>query len=86
MRMSDPVRGRRNRHASRVTELARVLDGAPDGELLIRPWQYRLPRLVVLAAARARGYRPVGGEAALRDRRTWTEPILLTRDDPEVGG
>ena len=86
MRKSDPVRTWRGRHARRVAALARVLDTAPQGELVIRPWQYRLPRLVVLAAAQARGYRPVGGLPALRERVSWTEPMRLTSGDVEAGG
>ena len=78
MRRVDPARAYRERHARRARALAARLEVDND-EVVIRPWELRLPRTVILAAARSRGLEPVGGERALTDRGLWSEPMRFTR-------
>lgn len=78
MRRVDPFRAYRDRHARRVRELAARLEG-DDDEVVLRPWELRLPRTVILATARSRGLEPVGGERALTGRGLWSEPMRFTR-------
>lgn len=68
----------RDRHGRRARALASVLDG-DDDEVVVNPWQFRLPRTVVVAAARSRGLEPVGGTSALVQRGPWLEPMRFTR-------
>lgn len=75
---SGPVRSYRDRHGRRARALALMLDG-DDDEVVLRPWELRLPRTVVYAAARARGLEPVGGTQALVQRGPWLEPMRFTR-------
>ena len=82
MRKIDPVRSYRDRHGRRARALAVRLDG-DDDEVVIRPWELRLPRSVVYAAARSRGLEPVGGTRALVQRGPWLEPMRFAR--VEVG-
>ncbi|MBB1031542.1 hypothetical protein G6027_11715, partial [Dietzia sp. SLG310A2-38A2] len=60
----DPARSFRERHGRRARALAALLDG-DDDEVIVRPWELRLPRSVILAAARTRGLEPVGGPGEL---------------------
>lgn len=69
----------RDRHGRRARALAVRFEEYDDDEVVIRPWELRLPRLVILAAARARGYEPVGGVDALVERGPWTRPMRFTR-------
>ena len=85
MRKIDPtervrgvVRAFRGRHGRRARALAVRLEG-DDDEVVIRPWELRLPRSVVYAAARSRGWGPVGGTRALVQRGPWLEPMRFTR-------
>lgn len=85
LRRADPTprlrgltRSYRDRHGRRARALASVLDG-DDDEVVVNPWQFRLPRTVVLAAARSRGLEPVGGTSALAQRGPWLEPMRFTR-------
>ena len=71
-------RSYRDRHGRRARALAERLEG-DDDEVVIRPWELRLPRVVVLAAALARGFEPVGGVDALVPRGPWLEPMRFTR-------
>lgn len=82
------ARAFRDRHGRRARALASVLDGFNDNhknnngdEFVVRPWEFRLPRVAVLAAARARGFEPVGGLDALVERGAWLEPMRFTRMD-----
>lgn len=66
--------------------MASLLDGYDDDEIVLRPWELRLPRVAVLAAARARGFEPVeggpggaAGRSAVVERGVWLEPMRLTR-------
>ncbi|HMT49305.1 hypothetical protein [Dietzia sp. UBA5065] len=68
-----------DRHGRRARALAARLEEYDDDELVIRPWEFRLPRVVILAAARARGLEPVGGVEALVGVGPWTEPMRFTR-------
>lgn len=54
-------------------------DDEASAEIVLRPWELRLPRLVVLAAAESRGLVPVGGRSALVERGPWLEPMRFTR-------
>ena len=85
MRRFDPVgavrgleRSYRGRHGRRAAALAALLDGADD-EVVIRPWEVRLPRLVILAAARSRGLEAVGGLQSLALQGPWVEPMHFRR-------
>lgn len=85
MRKIDPtewvrgvVRVFRDRHGRRARALAVRLEG-DDDEVVIRPWELRLPRSVVYAAARSRGWEPVGGTRALVQRGPWLEPMHFVR-------
>ncbi|MBB0995578.1 hypothetical protein ACIQCV_06910 [Dietzia maris] len=78
MRKIDPARWYRGRHGRRARALAVRLDG-DDDEVVIRPWELRLPRSVVYAAARSRGLEPVGGTQALVQRGLWLDPMRFTR-------
>lgn len=93
MRKIDPtervrgvVRAFRGRHGRRARALAVRLDG-DDDEVVLRPWELRLPRSVVYAAARSRGWVPVGGTRALVQRGPWLEPMHFVRggDAPSAG-
>ena len=86
LRRADPAprlrrlaRSYRNRHGRRARALALVLDG-DDDEVVVNPWQFRLPRTVVMAAARSRGLEPVGGTSALVQRGPWLEPMRFARE------
>lgn len=68
-----------DRYGRRARELASVLDG-DDDEVTISPWRHRLPRTVVVAAARSRGLEPVGGVPALAHRGPWLEPMRFARE------
>ncbi|GLB63661.1 hypothetical protein NCCP2495_15400 [Dietzia sp. NCCP-2495] len=73
----------RDRYGRRARELALVLDGdnsGDDGEVTVSPWRLRLPRTVVVAAARSRGLEPVGGVPALVQRGPWLEPMRFAPD------
>ncbi|MEH6820300.1 hypothetical protein [Dietzia psychralcaliphila] len=74
----NPVRSYRDRHGRRARALAALLDG-DDDEVVVRPWDLRLPRTVILAAARNRGLEPVSGTEALAQRGPWLEPMHFTR-------
>jgi len=78
MRFRDLVRSYRDRHGRRARALAALLEG-DDDEVVVRPWELRLPRTVVYAAARSRGLEPVGGTQALVPRGPWPEPMRFTR-------
>lgn len=85
MRKIDPtervrgvVRSYRGRHGRRARALAVRLDG-DDDEVVLRPWELRLPRSVVYAAARSRGWEPVGGTRALVQRGPWLGPMTFVR-------
>ena len=78
MRKIDPARWYRDRYGRRARALAVRLDG-DDDEVVIRPWELRLPRSVVYAAARSRGLEPVGGTQALVQRGLWLDPMRFTR-------
>lgn len=85
MRRFDPVgrardleRSYRGRYGRRAEALAARLDG-DDDEVIIRPWEVRLPRLVILAAARSRGLEPVGGRQSLARRGPWVEDMHFRR-------
>lgn len=85
MRKFDPVgrardlkRSYRGRYGRRAEALAARLD-RDDDEVVIRPWEVRLPRLVILAAARSRGLEPVGGQQSLARRGPWVEPMHFRR-------
>ncbi|EFV92706.1 hypothetical protein ES5_04583 [Dietzia cinnamea P4] len=85
MRKIDPtervrgvVRAFRDRHGRRARALASRLEG-DDDEVVLRPWELRLPRSVVYAAARSRGWEPVGGTRALVQRGPWLEPVHFIR-------
>lgn len=56
-------------------------DDEAGAEIVLRPWELRLPRLVVLAAAESRGLVPVGGRSALVERGPWLEPMRFTRGE-----
>lgn len=74
----NPARAYRERHARRARDLAARLE-ADDDEVVLRPWDLHLPRTVILAAARARGLEPVGGDRALANPGPWTEPMRFAR-------
>lgn len=80
----------RDRHGRRARVLAGRLDAwldddeAAGAEITLRPWELRLPRLVVLAVAESRGFEPVGGWQALVERGPWLEPMRFRR--PDVDG
>ena len=78
MRKIDPARWYRGRHGRRARALAVRLDG-DDDEVVLRPWELRLPRSVIYAAARSRGLEPVGGTRALVQRGPWLDPMRFTR-------
>lgn len=78
MRFRDLTRSYRDRHGRRARALAALLEG-DDDEVVVRPWELRLPRTVVYAAARSRGLEPVGGTEALVSRGPWLEPMRFTR-------
>ena len=85
MRRFDPVgavrgleRSYRGRHGRRAAALAALLDGADD-EVVIRPWEVRLPRLVILAAARSRGLEAIEGLQSLAPRGPWVQPMHFKR-------
>lgn len=73
----------RDRYGRRARELASVLDG-DDDEVTVSPWRLRLPRTVVVAAARSRGLEPVGGVPALAQRGPWLEPMRFARVQSHV--
>lgn len=76
----NPMQAYRDRHGRRARALAsRFVGHGDDDEVVLRPWELRLPRLVILAAARARGFEPVGGVDALVGRGPWTEPMRFAR-------
>lgn len=79
------ARSYRDRYGRRARVLAVVLDG-DDDEVTIHPWQLRLPRTVVAAAARNRGWEPVGGTSALVQRGPWLEPMRFTRSSAGAAG
>lgn len=83
MGIFDPVeRARaayRGRHGRRARALAARLESSDD-EVVLRPWELRLPRVVILAAARARGFDPVGGADALVGRGPWADPVHFVRN------
>lgn len=81
-RVRDLVSRYQDRHGRRARALASALE-VDDDEVVLHPWQFRLPRTVVVAAARSRGLVPAGGEAALAGRGPWLRPLHLTRS-PEV--
>lgn len=60
--------------------MASLLDGYDDDELVLRPWEIGLPRVAVLAAARARGFEPAGDHDGLVERGMWLEPMRFTRE------
>lgn len=68
----------RDRHGRRARALAVVLED-DDDVVVVNPWQVRLPRTVILAAARNRGWEPVGGTSALVQRGPWLEPMRFAR-------
>ena len=68
----------RDRHGRRARALAGRFEG-DDDEVVVRPWEVRLPRLVILAVARSRGFEPVGGVDALVPRGPWTDPVRFAR-------
>ncbi|MFN3339380.1 MAG: hypothetical protein ACK40Z_06755 [Dietzia sp.] len=74
------VRGvvKRDRYGRRARALAALLDG-DDDEVVVRPWELRLPRTVILAAARNRGLEPVRGTGALAQSGPWLDPMRFTR-------
>ena len=78
MRFRDLVGSYRDRHGRRARALAALLEG-DDDEVVVRPWELRLPRTVVYAAARSRGLEPVGGTQALVPRGPWLEPMRFSR-------
>lgn len=78
----NPARSYRDRHGRRALALAALLDG-DDDEVVVRPWDLRLPRTVILAAARSRGLEPVGGTRSLVPRGPWTDPVRFTRSSGE---
>lgn len=59
--------------------MASLLDGCDDDEVVLRPWELRLPRVAILAAARARGFEPADGHDALVERGVWLEPMHFRR-------
>lgn len=69
----------RGRHGRRARALAARLETSDD-EVVLRPWELGLPRVVLLAAARARGFEPVGGVDALVGRGPWVDPVHCVRD------
>lgn len=75
------ARSYRDRHGRRARVLAARLEVHDDdnAEVVIRPWEIRLPRLVILAAARSRGLEPVGGVRSLARRGPWVEPMRFRR-------
>ena len=77
-RIRDLQRSHRDRHGRRARALAVRLDG-DDDEVVLRPWELRLPRSVIYAAARSRGLEPVGGTRALVQRGPWLDPMRFTR-------
>ena len=86
MRRFDPTarlrglsRSYRDRYGRRARALAAVLEDDDDDVVVVNPWQLRLPRTVVLAAARNRGLEPVGGTRALVQRGPWLEPMRFAR-------
>ncbi|MDV8002381.1 hypothetical protein [Rhodococcus sp. IEGM 1408] len=87
----NPMQAYRDRHGRRARALASRFEGHgfeghsegnnnDDDEVVLRPWELRLPRLVILAAARARGFEPVGGVDALVERGPWAEPMRFARN------
>lgn len=84
IRVGERVRGvarsYRGRYSRRARELATYLDAhAGAQEVEVRPWEFRLPRLVIMAAARSRGLSPVGGVEAQRERGPWLVPMRFAR-------
>ena len=80
MGIFDPMRAYRDRHGRRARALASRFEGHDDDEVVLRPWELRLPRSVILAAARARGFEPVGGVDALVERGPWVDPMYFVRN------
>lgn len=80
LRSVDPVRSYRGRHGRRARALAALLEG-DDDEVVVRPWEVRLPRTVILAAARSRGLEPVGVPGELARRGPWLDPMRFVRSD-----
>lgn len=50
-----------------------------DDEVVLRPWELRLPRVVIHAVARSHGFSPVGGGQGASDRSAWLEPMRFAR-------
>ncbi|MCT1513688.1 hypothetical protein [Dietzia cercidiphylli] len=78
LRGVDPARSYRQRHGRRARALAALLD-VDDDEVVVRPWAQRLPRTVILAAARTRGLEPTGGPGELTRGGPWLDPMRFTR-------